>query len=67
MNVKNSVESSGDVHICQKYVKCYERSEEGNSRESSDVFVTVLCACAPTARATPGEKAVFSNDLQDTL
>ena len=39
----------------------------GGSRESSDVFVSVLCTYAPTARAPPAVKARFSSKLQDTL
>lgn len=43
------------------------QGRSGGSRESGDVFVSVLCAYAPTARATPGVKAKFSSELQDTL
>ena len=39
----------------------------GGSRGSSDIFVTVICAYAPTARAPPEVKSKFSGELQDTL
>lgn len=39
----------------------------GGSRETSNVFVTVVCVYAPTARAPPGVKEKFSCELQDTL
>ena len=36
--------------------------QSGGSRESSDVFMTVICACAPTARDPPEVKFKFSSD-----
>ena len=39
----------------------------GECRENKNVFVSVICVYAPTARATPAVKAKFSNELQDTL
>ena len=41
--------------------------QSGGSRKSQDVFVTVICAYAPTARAPPEVKSKFSTELQDTL
>ena len=43
------------------------QSRGGGSRETSNVFVTVVCVYAPTARAPPGVKEKFSCELQDTL
>ena len=39
----------------------------GSSRETSDMFLSVVCAYDPTARAPPGMKAKYFSDLQDTL
>ena len=39
----------------------------GGSRGNKDVFVSVMCVYAPTARATPAVKSKFSTELQDTL
>ena len=49
-----------------KWVSKRQRRSKG-SREASDVFVTVICAYAPTARAPPAVKSRFSSELQDTL
>ena len=49
-----------------KWVARGQRRHQG-SRETSDIFVTVVCAYAPTARAPPGVKAQFCLDLQDIL
>ena len=49
-----------------KYIGKRQR-RSGGSRESRDVFVSVLCVYAPNARATPGVKANFSSELQATL
>ena len=37
------------------------------SRKNKDVFVSVVCVYATTARATPAVKSKFSTELQDTL
>ena len=39
----------------------------GGSRETSDHFITVVCAYAPTAKALPSVKVNFNSELQDTL
>ena len=39
----------------------------GGSRETSNMFLSIVCAYAPTARAPPGVKDQFSSDLQETL
>ena len=44
-----------------------DRRRSGGSREISDLFVTVVCVYAPTARAPPAVKGKFISELQDTL
>ena len=41
--------------------------KHGGSRETSNMFVSIVCAYAPTARAPPGVKVQFCSDLQVTL
>ena len=38
-----------------------------NRRKAKDIYMTVVCVYAPTAKAPPGVKAKFFEDLQDTL
>ncbi len=39
----------------------------GSFRETSSVYMTVVCGYAPTAKATPNVKEKFNCDLQDVL
>lgn len=57
--------SSRLVTARMKWVGKRQR-RHGSSRETSDTFLSVVCAYAPTAKA-PGMKAKFCSDLQDTL
>ena len=43
------------------------KGSAGGGRKKSEVFVTVVCAYAPTAKAPSGVKSKFSDELQDVL
>lgn len=58
--------NSGIVMAKLKWVG-WGQKKSGNSRRGSNVAVSVVCAYAPTARASPGIKSGFLGDLQDTL
>ena len=49
-----------------KVVRCGQR-RPGGSRQTRSVYMSVVSAYAPTAKAPPGVKERFENKLQDTL
>ena len=44
-----------------------EHRRQGGFRASSSIALSLVCAFASTARATPGVKAHISSDWQNTL
>lgn len=58
--------SSRVVMARLKVVRCGQR-RPGGSRQTRSVYMSVVSAYAPTAKAPPGVKERFENELQDTL
>ena len=58
--------SSRVVMARLKVVRSGQR-RPGGMREATNIYMSVVCAYAPTAKAPPGIKAKFTDELQDAL